>query len=132
MTLKTAKQIVEDGNGARNKEAEAVIRGGMTYCEQKDNGKRVYLWLKVFPTKTDEESSIKLAIENYQNRKKRRTTIKEKGQIPQEPITATLDHTVTDIEKPQGFTTITLSQLLEKIKKKMRNLWQQIDEIVIE
>lgn len=132
MTLETAKRIVQESDGVRNKEAEAVVRGGMTYCEQKDNGERVYLWLKVFPTKTDEESSIKTAIDNYQNRKKRRTTIREKEQIPQEPITAALDHTVTDIEKPQGFTSITLSQLLEKIKKKMWDLWQQIDEIVIE
>ena len=130
MTLETAKRIVEDSNLAGNKEAEAVVRGGMTYCEQKDNGERVYLWLKVLPTKTDEESSIKEAIKNYQNRKNKRKAIKKNEQLPQDPVKTNQE--VTEIEAPTTAAPITLSQLLNNIKKKMWDLWQQIDAIVIE
>lgn len=130
MTLETAKQIVEDSTLTRNKEAEAVVRGGMTYCEQKDNGERVYLWLKVHPTKTDEESSIKEAIQNYQNRKNKRTTIKENELLTQDPVKTNQE--ATEIETPTTDSPITLSQLLKKIKRRMWDLWQQIDAIVIE
>ena len=132
MTLETAKRILQENNGPRNKEAEAIVRGGMTYCEQKYDGERVYLWLKVLPTKTDAESSIKTAIEKYQNRKKSRTTTGDKQFLTPKIVTAVSNQDVKEIEAPIEASPITLSQLLNKIKRKMWDLWQQIDEIVIE
>ena len=73
MTLETAKRIKNGGNvqgqdirtyekfELLNKEADAILRGGMYICEEQENGNRKYIWIKVIPTKTDEESSIELA-----------------------------------------------------------------------
>lgn len=84
MTLETAKRISEKGDfqGLEittndeymllNKEAEAIIRGGMTICEEKGDGTRKYTWIKVKPTQTDDESSIEQAMKNHQRRKRPR------------------------------------------------------------
>jgi hypothetical protein len=65
-----------------NKEAEAIIRGGMTICEEKGDGTRKYTWIKVKSTQTDEESSIEQAMKNLINyatiQRKRRKIIREK------------------------------------------------------
>ena len=58
MTLETAKQIVNEQGEYADKEALAIIRGGMTICENKADGSRKYNWIKVFPTNKDGESSI--------------------------------------------------------------------------
>ena len=62
MTLETAKRIVAEQGESASKEAKAVVRGGMTICELTNDGHRTYPWIKVFPTETDTESSIKQAM----------------------------------------------------------------------
>ena len=73
MTLETAKRIIEEDRP--NKEAEAVVRGGMNICEVQADDRRKYLWVKVLPTKTDAESSIEAALEKHQ--KKARNPVAE-------------------------------------------------------
>ncbi len=74
MTLETAKRIKNEGyvQGLDvrtyeqfmllNKEEEAILRGGMNICETKEDGSRSYVWIKVKPTQTDNESSIDVAM----------------------------------------------------------------------
>ena len=69
MTLETAKRIVREQGEDSNKEARAVVRGGMTICEKNVDGSRKYVWVKVKPTMTDDESSIDVALENQRKRK---------------------------------------------------------------
>ena len=68
MTLETAKRIIEEG--LPNKEAEAVVRGGMTICEHTEDGRRNYIWIKVLPTESDNESSINLALKAHRDKNK--------------------------------------------------------------
>ena len=68
MTLETAKRIIEEGQP--NKEAEAVVRGGMTICEHTEDGRRNYIWIKVLPTESDNESSINLALKAHREKNK--------------------------------------------------------------
>ena len=69
MTLETAKQVVREQGEQASKEALAVVRGGMNICEKMADGSRKYLWVKVRPTKTDDESSIDVALKNQKKRK---------------------------------------------------------------
>lgn len=55
MTLETANRIIKEQDEYTNKEAMAVVRGGMTICELTTDGSRTYPWIKVCPTKTDRE-----------------------------------------------------------------------------
>ena len=68
MTLETAKRIIEEGQP--NKEAEAVVRGGMTICEHTEDGHRNYIWIKVLPTENDNESSINLSLKAHREKNK--------------------------------------------------------------
>ena len=68
MTLETAKRIIEEG--LPNKEAEAVVRGGMTICEHAEDGHRNYIWIKVLPTENDNESSINLSLKAHRDKNK--------------------------------------------------------------
>lgn len=108
MTLETAKRIKMgniQGQGIKtieqlqllNKEAEAVLRGGMTICENKDDGSRKYTWIKVFPTKTDDESSIQLAIKDHQGKRlSQQETRHKKEEI--KPIVATAERPKPEIK----------------------------------
>ena len=71
MTLETAKRIVREQGEEACKEALAIVRGGMTICEKNVDGSRKYIWVKIMPTKTDEESSIDVALENRRKRNTR-------------------------------------------------------------
>ncbi len=83
MTLETAKLIKSIPQGQekeRCKEAEAVLRGGMNICETANDGSRQYVWIKVKPTKTDNESSIAAAMKTYRGRKNPSPVLSEKKQ----------------------------------------------------
>lgn len=81
MKLETAKKIKNEvyvqGQDVRtyeqfmllNKEADAILRGGMYICEKLENGTRKYVWVKVKPTQTDNESSIDVAMKKYRRGK---------------------------------------------------------------
>jgi len=124
MTLETAKQIIE--NGQQNKEAEAVVRGGMNICDVLPDGRRKYQWIKVLPTKTDAESSIDAAMEKYH--KKPRKTV----EIPkaQDHAEQTAPFSQSPTEEVAGQTST--QTLVERLKKKAIDLWREIDSIVIE
>ena len=85
MTLETARKLVLEQGEYADKEAQAVVRGGMTICEQSADGHRTYLWIKVIPTKTDAESSIEQALEV---RQAKITASNKKKQLWKDNVTA--------------------------------------------
>ena len=97
MTLETAKRIVREQGEQANKEALAVVKGGMIYIERTKDGRRRAPWIEVLPTKTDEESSIDIAIENYrkgkhaQPRKIKQAPVQQAASVPQKPDTQSRD-----------------------------------------
>ena len=135
MTLETAKRIVSEQGENASKEAKAVVRGGMTICELAADGRRTYPWVKVLPTKTDGESSIELAL------KMRRPTGKSKSkeeQLKQKPATApvkvpeALPAQVIKEESTDENRSLSIYSLISKAKQKLRELWLELDEIVVE
>ena len=106
MTLETAKRIVQEHGELASKEALAVVRGGMTICEKKADGSRKYVWVKVKPTLTDDESSIDVALENQGKRKNIQLSIAPIGQALVEPV---MPNTAKAVE-----------------------IWHEIDSIVVE
>ena len=146
MTLETAKRIKEEGavpgQEAKNydqymllnKEAEAILRGGMTICESTEDGNRKYTWIKVKPTKTDDESSIQQALKNHQ---KRKTVAKKKPQAQEDvPQPENPQPVATEKESPAKAPKIkditTLSQLTTYLKTKFERFVQIMDTIVDE
>jgi hypothetical protein len=126
MTLETAKRIVNEG--LPNKEAEAVVRGGMTICEEKADGNRKYQWIKVLPTKNDEESSIGMALEKYRNMKQKRSNTKKMESIPQEPKDISYASPIHNEDE----THFLQSSFLERLKKEAKSFWEELDSIVVE
>lgn len=130
MTLETAKRIVQEQGEFACKEALAVARGGMTICEKKEDGSRKYIWVKVKPTLTDDESSIDTALKNRQVGKTKQPskTIKEESQS--EPVITSapiIQERVFEIQiqrqRPSFF---------ERLKNKAVEIWHEIDSIVVE
>jgi hypothetical protein len=127
MTLETAKKIVDEG--FHNKEAEAVVRGGMTVCETKTDGSRVYQWIKVLPTEVDGESSIDVALEKHRNRKQKWFHKKKEEQFPlgTEPSPMPVLYSYKENRAQTSH-----PSLLERIKKEAKDFWKELDRIVIE
>ena len=147
MTLETAKRILEElpqddkarfqyrmKNWSRVREAEAICRGGFTFCEHDDDGSRAYLYLKVKPTLTDDESSIKNALEEYRMRKRQKQKEIEKN----EPVTETANHPVQTIndnhqeQEPETKRSYTLSSTIAYLKRKINEFVKILDELVEE
>ena len=133
MTLETAKRIIEEG--LPNKEAEAVVRGGMTICENQENGSRKYKWIKVLPTITDDESSIELAMKFYQKKKQPR----RKRDDGTSHVVETADHPVQNTnnnpqeqEEPDTRDTNTLSRTIAYLRRKINEFVKILDELVEE
>ena len=146
MTLETAKRIIQekykDGLDGRTygqylickREAEAVLRGGMTFCEHEEDGGRVYRWIKVFPTATDEESSIDLAMKDYRKKKELRN---RKNKIKEEPISSqvpVLQHklVIPQINESKQKGSNPLSVISSKIKNKFDEFVKIMDGMVDE
>lgn len=124
MTLDTAKRIIEEG--LPNKEAEAIVRGGMNICEVQADGRRKYRWVKVLPTKTDEESSIEAALEKFQKKAcKPVTESKPQEKTEQSVVT-------TQISKKEVETQPAAPTFMDRLKNKAIMIWHEIDNIVIE
>ena len=129
MTLETANRIVQEQGELASKEALAIVRGGMTICEKKDDGSRKYVWVKIMPTKTDEESSIDVALENRRKRKTRQPSNTQIGQaqaesVTHEPIVPNLSsETEKQMVRPPFF---------ERLKNKVVEILHEIDSIVVE
>lgn len=135
MTLETARKLVLEQGEYADKEAQAVVRGGMTICEQSADGHRTYLWIKVFPTKTDAESSIKQALEVRQTKK---TASNKKKQLSKDPVKVPVENQETapvmipKEESPTEETTLSIYSLISKGKQKLRDFMKILDEIVVE
>jgi len=129
MTLETAKRIVREQGELAAKEALAIVRGGMTICEKKSDGSRKYVWVKVKPTLTDDDSSIDVALENRRKRKTRQPSNTQIGQaqaesVTHEPIVPNLSsETEKQMVRPPFF---------ERLKNKAVEIWHEIDSVVVE
>lgn len=130
MTLETAKRIVREQGEEACKEALAIVRGGMTICEKKTDGSRRYVWVKVKPTMTDDESSIDVALENRRKRKTKQTSNIPTGQTQTEPVTpqaAIAPNLSSETDKQ-----IARPSFFERLKSKAVEIWHEIDSIVVE
>lgn len=135
MTLETAKRILLEQGEDSNKEARAVVRGGMTICELTPDGHRTYPWIKVLPTKTDEKSSIEQALEM---RRTMKMASNKKMHPQQEPVAdsvKTLETVPVLVPKEKSLLedkAFSIYALISKGKQKLRELMKLLDEIVIE
>jgi len=130
MTLETAKRIVREQGEEACKEALAIVRGGMTICEKNVDGSRKYVWVKVKPTMTDDESSIDVALENRRKRKTKQTSNIPTGQTQTEPVTpqaAIAPNLSSETDKQ-----IARPSFFERLKSKAVEIWHEIDSIVVE
>jgi hypothetical protein len=130
MTLETAKRIVREQGELATKEALAIVRGGMTICEKDVDGSRKYIWVKIMPTKTDEESSIDVVLEILRMRKTRLLSPTPIGQAQTEPV-------IPNVTMPSNLlneseTQIARQSFFERIKNKAVEIWHEIDSIVVE
>ena len=130
MTLETAKQQVLAHGESASKEALAVVRGGMTICERKRDGSRKYVWVKVKPTMTDEESSIDMALENRRKRITRKSSNTFVGLDQTEPV-APIAPIAPNLSSETDKQIVRLS-LFERLKNKALEIWHEIDSIVVE
>ena len=126
MTLETAKrQVLAQGEMA-SKEALAIVWGGMTICDRAADGRRIYPCIKVEPTETDEESSIDVALENYQKRKRKLLGKNVEESVPQETPAPNSPSPQAEPEAPAS------PNFFERLKKKAIEIWKEIDSIVVE
>ena len=130
MTLETAKRIVREQDEEACKEALAIVRGGMTICEKNVDGSRKYVWVKVKPTMTDDESSIDVALEILRMRKARLLSPTPIGQAQTEPVIPNV--TMPSNLSNESETQIARQSFFERIKNKAVEIWHEIDSIVVE
>ena len=130
MTLETAKRIVREQDEEACKEALAIVRGGMTICEKNVDGSRKYVWVKVKPTMTDDESSIDVALEILRMRKTRLLSPTPIGQAQTEPVIPNV--TMPSNLSNESETQIARQSFFERIKNKAVEIWHEIDSIVVE
>ena len=134
MTLETAKRIVLEQGEKSNKEAQSVIRGGMTICEYTADGHRAYSWIKVLPTATDEESSIELAMMNHQKKKQPRKTKEiqeERKDLDPKPQKSEAPPTPLSIASEENNAPL-ISRFASNIKRKFNKFVKVMDEFVEE
>ena len=130
MTLETAKRIVREQGEEACKEALAIVRGGMTICEKNVDGSRKYVWVKVKPTMTDDESSIDVALEILRMRKTSLLSPTPIGQAQTEPVIPNV--TMPSNLSNESETQIARQSFFERIKNKAVEIWHEIDSIVVE
>ena len=140
MTLETAKRIVREQGEDSNKEVRAVVQGGMTICETSADRRRTYLWLKVLPTETDEESSIELALKIHNQKKQpisksstKAITHPSKAIVEETSITIHSEPTVSKkMDSPDSKEVHPFLQLIAYLKKKFEEFVKVMDEFVEE
>lgn len=140
MTLETTKRIVREQGDDSNKEARAVVRGGMTICEISADGRRTYPWIKVLPTETDEESSIELALKIHNQKKLSISRLSTKAiyaptKAIVEEATATIHSEPTipkKMDNPNSKDVDPFWQLIKYLKRKFEEFVKTMDELVDE
>ena len=130
MTLETAKRIVREQGELATKEALAIVRGGMTICEKKSDGSRKYVWVKVKPTMTDDESSIDVALEKQGKRKTRQPSTVPIEQSQTESVTS--NEPLAPNLSSETEIQIVGSSFFERLKNKVVEILHEIDSIVVE
>ena len=130
MTLETAKRIVREQGELATKEALAIVRGGMTICEKNVDGSRKYIWVKIMPTKTDEESSIDVALEKQGKRKARQPSTVPIEQSQTESVTS--NEPLAPNLSSETEIQIVRSSFFERLKNKVVEILHEIDSIVVE
>lgn len=140
MTLETANRIVQEQGELASKEALAIVRGGMTICEKKDDGSRKYVWVKIMPTKTDEESSIELALKMHNQKKQpisksstKAITHPSKAIVEETSITIHSEPTVSKkMDSLDSKEVHPFLQLIAYLKKKFEEFVKVMDDFVEE
>jgi hypothetical protein len=140
MTLDTAKRIVRERGEVACKEALAIVRGGMTICEKNVDGSRKYIWVKIMPTKTDEESSIELALKMHNQKQQPIPRPSTKAiYAPTKAIvegpTATIHSEPTipkKMDNPDSNRVHPFLQLIAYLKKKFEEFVKVMDDFVEE
>ena len=127
MTLETAKRIVADGQP--NKEAEAVVRGGMNICEVQTDGSRKYRWIKVTPTKTDAISSIEKAMAPYQRKQKEAKASQTKETLKVEKATVISTQPMVETTKDERYR-YSIEELINYMKGKKDEVVKFLDSLV--
>lgn len=140
MTLETAKRIVREQGEEACKEALAIVRGGMTICEKNVDGSRKYVWVKVKPTMTDDESSIEQALKMH-NQKQQPISISSAKAITS-PSKAIVEETSITIHSeptvPKKMDSLDSKevhpflQLIAYLKRKFDEFVKAMDELVEE
>jgi hypothetical protein len=130
MTLETANRIVQEQGEQASKEALAIVRGGMTICEKKADGSRKYVWVKVKPTLTDDESSIDVALEKQGKRKTRQPSTVPIEQSQTESVTS--NEPLAPNLSSETEIQIVRSSFFERLKNKVVEILHEIDSIVVE
>ena len=139
MTLETAERIVSEQGELANNEARAVVRGGMTICDRAEDGHRIYPWIKVNPTNTDDFSSIEIALKNYQERKK--LYVNSIAKVKTMPVSADVKpttpiQTIIDFKDDVNCLEVKnvnpVMELVEYIRKKFFAFVKAMDELVEE
>ena len=119
-----------------NKEAEAILRGGMNICETKEDGSRKYVWIKVKPTQTDNESSIDVAMKKYRRRKQSCSKMRiEQAAIRFQNSAVTVpSYTAPSIQYEESIDdkVSPLSQLISNLKRKFDKFVKTMDGLVEE
>lgn len=139
MTLETAKKVVLERGENSNKEARAVVRGGMYICETSEDGRRTYPWIKVLPTETDAESSIEQALKMHN---KKQSISKSSANAITPPSKAIVEETSIAIhseptvpkkmDSPDSKEVHPLLQLIAYLKRKFDEFVKAMDEFVEE
>ena len=129
MTLETAKRIVAEGQP--NKEAEAVVRGGMNICEVQTDGSRKYRWIKVTPTKTDAISSIEKAMAPYQRKQKEAKASQTKEAPKVEKATVISTQPIVETKKDERYR-YSIEELINYMKGKKNEVVKFLDSLVTE
>ena len=134
MTLENAKRIVLEKGENADKEARAVVRGGMIICERGEDGRRTYPWIKVKPTTTDNESSIEQAIEmrramklSFTMQETPKQPTSEKNIAPPRPVHIPI--TEKPLVEDEPFSIYTFIAI---VKNKVLEFLKMLDEIVVE
>ncbi len=138
MTLETAKRLVIEQGENASKEARAVVRGGMTICEYGEDGRRTYRYIKILPTKTDDESSIDQALNMRRalkisfNTPKPQNAKPKSKEIPKTVQEVVPSKSMNEDESSKDNCEFSISTVISIVKGKIRKLMIFLDEIVEE
>jgi len=135
MTLETAKRIVLEQGEDANREALAVVRGGMVMIMRDKDGRRRGPWVEVLPTETDEESSIERAIEMYRTKKPSPNNHIQPKQTPIAAPAKMPEEASSHVPNEESFVEdapLSICSFISYIKEKLLKFWKKIDVIVVE